>query len=184
MRAWYPFLSRATLLLHSCLNRFFSAFNTGLTDADWQTGLLLSRCAAEPSNSKTWGIGTFKLLIFSCCPYSYIIVMLFSWTLTNGTKSLWSSQTVVQEANWNTFLNLYMSSPVSFIFRQEMPKEGVPKYCHKIHVYCLFLLYQKTGWLSMGLTLLPTLLRYFQCWNVGIVQGQGYINSWEFVFYN
>lgn len=65
------------------------------------------------------------------------MVVLFSWTLTNSTKTPWTSQTTDEEASLNILWNPRWV-PRSFSFRAEMPQQGVPKYCHKIHVYCPF----------------------------------------------
>lgn len=111
VRTWYHFLSGSTLLLPTYSNGFSLAFNSGLADASPVTDRLADRgtlacwvhCTAfKMQDMRHRSFPTFNIPLLS---YYYIMVMLFSWTLTNGTKSLQSSWTTVQEANLSSFLN-------------------------------------------------------------------------------
>lgn len=95
------------------------------------------------------------------------MVVLFSWTLTNGTKTPWTSQTTDEEASLNILWNPRWV-PSSFPFRAEMPQQGVPKYCHKIHVYCPFFHTRKPPTSYHGVNFASHSSEIFsikECWN-------------------
>lgn len=102
---------------------------------------------------------TFNISLLS---YYYIMVMLFSWTLTNGTKSLQSSWTTVQEANFSSFLNSEMSSQVPFLSCSRCFSREYQNTVIKFMLSPLFPVSENLQPVSMELILLPTLLRYFQ----------------------